>query len=409
MNQTPLHFADFKKLLSINFSITLALLFQELLISYELYKITNDPLTLGLIGLSIAIPYILLSLLGGYLADFKSKKTILILSLISLIICSILFYLLYSGIITVAKNSMINLTYLLFGLSGLARGFYQPTISAIRPYLIPRELYSRGSSMNSTSWQLGSLVGSIISGIFYVEFGLSTCLLISIVILIFVLILILFIKTRIPIHTTSHSEVKKIWESIVEGFKFVFKNKILFYSISLDLVAVLFAGVIAILPVFAEDILKSGATGLGYLRASSSAGTIIGLLVMSHYSPMRKAWRNMIIAVVGFGIATLIFAISENMTLSLLMLFLTGVFDSISIVIRGSLLQLIPPDHIRGRVLSVSNIFISSSNEIGAFESGLAARLMGTVPSVVAGASLTLVIIAFVYYKTRELLKVKFE
>ncbi len=350
-----------------------------------------------------------MSLVGGYIADFRSKRKILRVSIISLLICSILFYLLYRGNYITDKNSITKLSYILFSLSGLARGIYQPAISAIRPYLIPRELYSKGSSLNSSAWQISSLFGSILSGILYVKFGLETCLLISIIIIVLVLLLVLSIKTKIPITIKSESQEQKIWKSIAEGFKFVYNNKILFYSISLDLVAVLFAGVIAILPIFAENILKSGATGLGYLRAASSAGTVMGLIIMSHYSPMNKAWRNMIIAVFGFGIATLIFALSENMTLSLFMLFFTGAFDSVSIVIRGSLLQLIPPDHIRGRVLSVNNIFISSSNEIGAFESGLTARLMGTVPSVIAGASLTILIISAVYFKTKELLKINFD
>lgn len=381
---------------------------QELLVSYEMYKLTEDPLTLGLIGLSIAIPYIGLSVFGGHLADKKNKKVIMLLSMITLIVCGLLFFILYSDIFQISISNKINFSYFIFGISGLARGFYQPAASSIRPYLIPRELYSRGSSLNSTAWQTGTILGSILSGFLYSAIGIKLSLIIAFMQILVSIILLLYIKTKIPV-IKNQQEDSGLWQSIQEGIQFVFKNKILLYSISLDLVTVLFAGVIAILPVFAEDILKVGASGLGFLRASPAIGTTLGLLYMSKVSPMKKAWRNMIIAVLGFGLATLVFALSTNMALSLFMLFLTGIFDSISIVIRGSLLQLIPPEHLRGRVQSVNNIFISSSNEIGAFESGVAARLLGTVPSVVAGAGLTLIIITLIYFNSKELLEYQFE
>ncbi|NOT38386.1 MAG: MFS transporter [Saprospiraceae bacterium] len=403
-----LGYSDFRKLLGINFFLTLSIMMQELLVSYEMYKLTKNPLTLGLIGLSIAIPYIGLSVFGGYLADNKNKKSIIILSMIVLFACGLSFYLLYSEFFQLSQDKVIKISYLLFGISGLARGFYQPAISAIRPFLIPRELYSRGSSLNSSSWQMGTILGSIVSGILYSQFGLDVSLIASTFVITIAIFLASAIKTSLPILISSNDS-SGLWKSILEGIHFVLKNKILLYSISLDLVTVLFAGVVAILPVFAEDILNVGPTGLGYLRAAPAIGTTLGLFFMSLYSPMNKAWRNMIIAVAGFGIATLIFAISKDFYLSLIMLFFTGIFDSISIVIRGSLLQLIPPDHLRGRVQSVNNIFISSSNELGAFESGVAAKLMGTIPSVIAGAGLTLVIITIVYYKTKDLLNHRFQ
>ena len=179
------------------------------------------------------------------------------------------------------------------------------------------------------------------------------------------------------------------------------------YSISLDLVAVLFGGVIAILPVFAEDILHVGPRELGILRASPSVGAVLTILASAYYSPVHNAWRNMIIAVAGFGMATIVFAVSTNFWLSVVMLFLTGAFDSISVVIRQTILQVVPPDYIRGRVISVNSIFVSSSNEIGAFESGLAASLLGTVPSVLVGGLFTMVVVSWVYIKSKDLFDVK--
>ena len=178
-------------------------------------------------------------------------------------------------------------------------------------------------------------------------------------------------------------------------------------QISLDLVAVLFGGVVAILPVFAEDILHVGPTGLGILRAAPSVGAVLTLLITAFYSPVQRAWLNMLIAVGGFGICTVIFALSTHFWLSVLMLFLTGAFDSISVVVRQAILQIVPPDEIRGRVISVNSIFVSASNEIGAFESGLMAKLFGTVPSVLIGGCFTIGLLGLVYWRSRELLGVR--
>ncbi|MEO6693344.1 MAG: MFS transporter, partial [Saprospiraceae bacterium] len=192
-----------------------------------------------------------------------------------------------------------------------------------------------------------------------------------------------------------------------EGFRYVFKTKIILYSISIDMFSVLFGGVVAILPVFAQDILNVGPEGLGVMRAVPSIGAVIVLLILSKYPPMKNAWRNLILAVAGFGIATLVFAISKDFMLSLAALFFTGAFDSVSVVIRSTILQLMVPDNMRGRVNAINGIFISTSNEIGAFESGSAAKLMGAVPSVIFGGVITLVIVTYIYLRSRGFEKMK--
>lgn len=382
---------------------------QEVLVSYELYRVTKDPMVLGFIGLAIAIPYISVTLFAGHLADRRNKKTLMLYSMLVMMLSFLFFIFIFSDL----GNKVFNLSqkifciYLFFGINGLARAFYQPSASAFRPYLLPRNLYANGSAWNSSAWQVGSISGSLIAGFCYSQFGLMISLITTITFLISSIFLMISIQTNAPVNIATKSENNNIWLSIREGFSFVKNNKILLYSISLDLVAVLFAGVVAILPVFAQDILKVGATGLGWLRAAPSIGAFTGLVIMTKYSPMNQAWRNMIIAVAGFGLATIFFGLSTNYFLSLILLGFTGVFDSISVVIRGSLLQLIPPDHIRGRVLAVNNIFISSSNEIGAFESGLAARLLGTIPSVIFGGAVTMIVIILVYFNSKELLHKK--
>jgi hypothetical protein len=222
--------------------------------------------------------------------------------------------------------------------------------------------------------------------------------------LVLTIVFTFFIKNFPP----DEAEVGSMLEKIKEGFKYVYKTKVIFYSISLDMFSVMFGGVVAILPIFAEDILHVGAEGLGIMRAAPAIGAVAVLLVLSKYPPMKHAWRNLLLVVAGFGIATLVFALSENFILSLAALFLTGGFDSISVVIRATLLQLLVPENMRGRVNAINGIFLSTSNEVGAFESGLAAKILGTVPSVVFGGIMTLFIVTYIFLKSSDLLKEDF-
>jgi hypothetical protein len=210
-----------------------------------------------------------------------------------------------------------------------------------------------------------------------------------------------------PISPQDKSE--DIVESVKQGVRFVFSTKIILYSISLDLFSVLFGGVVAILPIYAQDILHVGAEGLGILRAAPSLGAVLTLMMLARFSPMKHAWRNLLTVVVGFGLCIIVFAVSPWLSLSVTALFLSGAFDSVSVIIRATILQLMTPDEIRGRVMAVNGIFLASSNELGAFESGLAAKIMGTVPSAVFGGVMTLLIVGWMHLTSRELLKVNVE
>jgi len=291
-------------------------------------------------------------------------------------------------------------------LIGTARGFYSPASSSLKPFLVPRELYPNSSTWSSSFWQAGAILGPGMAGFLYSWLGLDNALLVVIGLFVICFVLLSLIKNK-PVVLSHEVMPLGFWDSLKEGFRFVFKTKIVFYSISLDLFSVLFGGVVAILPVFAEDILKVGAEGLGFLRAAPSVGAVLTMLYMTKNPPTHNAWRNMLLAVAGFGVATLIFALSTNLYLSLAMLSLTGAFDSVSVIIRQTVLQIFPPDHMRGRVAAVNGIFVSSSNEIGAFESGLAARLFGTVPSVMLGGAVTLIVVAYVYVKSKDLFSVR--
>ncbi len=402
-----LRIPEFRYFISNSFLFTATLLIQEVILGYELYRITHDPLALGLVGLAEAIPFIALSLFGGHLADRGDKKRILQWSLGVITLGSVILYLVFQpAIIGPLPNTVrLGTIYGVLMLIGTAKGFYSPASSSLRPFLVPRELYANSSTWYSSFWQAGAIAGPGAAGFLYSLVGFDNTLLVVIALLVICFILISLIdKKPVPVNISPQAN---IWASLREGFAFVFNTKIVLYAISLDLFSVLFGGVVAILPVYAEDILKVGAEGLGVLRAAPSVGAVLTLLFMSRFPPIHNAWRNMLLAVAGFGVATLIFATSTNFYLSIAMLFLTGAFDSVSVMIRQTIMQIFPPDHIRGRVAAVNGIFVSSSNEIGAFESGLLARLLGTVPSVMLGGALTLVVVTYVYAKSKELFSVR--
>lgn len=403
-----LRIPDFRFFVANSFLITATLLMQEVILGYELYKLTHEPLALGLVGLAEAVPFIAISLFGGHLADRRNKRRILQQSLLVIMLGSVILYLVFQPSVVgqMSQTAQLGIIYGVLMLIGAAKGFYSPASSSLKPFLVPRELYPNSSTWSSSFWQAGAIIGPGIAGFLYNWLGLDRTLIVIIALFVVCYILLSMIKSK-PVPTPVDGASVSLWESLKEGFDFVFKTKIVFYSISLDLAAVLFGGVVAILPVFAEDILKVGAEGLGFLRAAPSVGAVLTMIFMTRFPPINNAWRNMLLAVLGFGLSTLIFAMSTNFYLSLLMLALTGAFDSVSVIIRQTILQIFPPDHLRGRVAAVNGIFVSSSNEIGAFESGLLASAMGAVPSVVLGGCLTLVVVTYVYLRSKELLSVR--
>ena len=402
-----LRIPDFRYFVMNSFLITATLLIQEVVLGYELYKITHDPLSLGLVGLAEALPFIALSLFGGHLADRRDKKRILQWSLLVITLGSVILYAVFQPSIVgqLSRTAQLATIYGVLMLIGTAKGFYSPASSSLKPFLVPRELYANSATWSSSFWQTGAIIGPGVAGFIYSGLGFDNTLLVVIGLLVVCFVLITLVSRKpVPV---SNEPVQGFRESLKEGFRFVFKTQIVLYAISLDLFSVLFGGVVAILPIFAEDILKVGAEGLGFLRASPSIGAVLTLAIMTRFPPIHNAWRTMLLAVAGFGVATIIFALSTNFYLSLIMLGLTGAFDSVSVIIRQTIMQIFPPDHLRGRVAAVNGIFVSSSNEIGAFESGLMARLFGTVPSVLLGGAFTLVALVYIYAKSKALLAVK--
>lgn len=401
-----LRFGPYRQLLSGTFLVTFATLMQEVALGYSLYTLTHQPLVLGLLGLAEGLPFIAIALFGGHVADRHDRRSIILRAVACVTVASLLLWAanLPHAAGLVSQPVRLALIYAIVIVLGLARGFYSPAASSLRALLIPRELYANASAWSSVAWQGAAVVGPLAGGLAYGQLGFGGTLLA--VTVCFALAFACFARVQQPPPAPPVPH-QSLWQSMREGIDFVWRTPIILYSISLDLFSVLFGGVVAILPVFAADILKVGSEGLGVLRAAPAAGALLTLLACTRYPPTRHAWRNLLIAVAGFGLATLVFGLSRNVTLSVAALFLTGAFDSISVVIRGTILQILPPDHLRGRVISVNSIFVTTSNELGAFESGVAAQLLGTVPSVLAGAGVTLIVVLWVWRRSGELFAAK--
>ena len=396
-----LRYRDFSIVTLNQFCLTLAILIQEIIVAYSLYKITKDPLTLGLIGLAEAIPYIALSLWGGYFADRFNKQTIMKICLFFAIPLPLVLWGLFHayGLKHIELSTLSWGVYaVIFGL-GTIRGFYNPSATSLKPFLIPRDIYANGATWTTIGWQSGVIIGPMLGGLMLAFLGRETSLISVAVLLSLCFLLVNLLSKR----TFPKIETERVLQSLGEGFRFIAKTKIVLWAISLDLVSVLFGGVIALLPIFAEDILKIGPEGLGYLRAAPSIGALITMIALTRFPPTRHAWRNMLLAVAGFGLFTLLFAYSNYLWLSLFALAMTGACDSISVVIRQTILQIYPPENMRGRVAAVNGMFVSSSNELGAFESGLAAKYLGPVIATVFGGSMTLLVVAFSWAKTKDL------
>jgi MFS family permease len=377
---------DFRRFLSAKFLLTLALQMQFVVISWQVYEITHDALSLGLLGLAEAIPAVGIALYGGYVADRSDKrKVVVIITALQLLLAVAVWF--FSGLVISGKLHSVLPFYGAMFFVGALRGFYSPSQFSLMTQLVPREAYANSSAWNSTFWHIGVVLGSALGGLFLGWFGKQATYIIVSVLVGLALVQIARIPSQ-PIQSVSRGE--GVLESIQQGLRFVFRRQEILGAMSLDLIAVLFGGATAMLPVFAKEVLEVGETGFGLLRAAPFAGSVIMALYMTKYPPLKNAGKKLLICVAGFSLCMIAFALSRNFYLSLFILALSGAFDNVSVVIRSTIMQFLTPDDMRGRVSSVSTMFISSSNEIGAFESGFAAKLLGLIPSVIVGGTIAL-------------------
>ncbi|MFB3389501.1 MFS transporter [Flavobacterium sp. LAR06] len=384
-----LRFREFNMFLLLRFAMVFAWSMQFIVIEWEVYSLTKNPLSLGIIGLMEVIPAVSMALFAGHIVDQREKKGMLVWCILGFSIISFgLFLLTWPKIVGGWSSDIILYSiYFLVFLGGLVRAFLGPTIFSLLSLIVPKKAYPNAATWSSSVWQIGAVLGPAVAGfsINWIGVHWSMCLVVGFSIS--ALIALTQIEKK-PILNPKIGE--PVMESLKEGIKFVFNNKTILGVLSLDMVAVLFGGAVALLPVFAQDILKVGPEGFGVLRAAPAIGAFITMLISAYVPLYKKAGMKLLIAIFIFGLCIIVFGVSTIFWLSVVALFLSGVADGISVVIRQTILQLKTPDHMRGRVAAVNSMFVGSSNELGAFESGLTAKLMGTVTSVVFGGSMTL-------------------
>jgi MFS family permease len=376
------------------FSFMLATLGTQVMsvaIQWELAKATHKPLILGILGGVQALPVILLALPAGHVSDVFSRKKVLMITQ---------FFLLISGLALAAMvywghslQHYVPAMFVVIFINAIALTFGRPARQAFLPQLVPSEIFSNAVTWNATTFELASITGPAIGGLIIARWSTTAALVVSAVCTAICLVLTWFLPMIPPPATREPPGFK----TLVAGVRFVFNHKLLLPAMTLDLFAVLFGGAMFLLPFFATDQLHEGSIGFGLLRAAPSVGAVGMALVIAHLPPMQKAGRSLLLAVIGFGLATIVFGFSRNFWLSMFMLFLTGAFDNVSVVVRHTLVQLQTPDAMRGRVSAVNQVFIGSSNELGGLESGLTAAMFGLVGSVVFGGIGTIVVVGLVW------------
>lgn len=383
------HFLYF---LSLRFFMVFAWSMQFIIIEWEVYSLTKDPLSLGLIGLMEVIPAIGMALFAGHIVDQNEKKGILVKCILAFsVLTGALFCLTWEPLAQhLSAHAILYGFYGLVFLGGIIRAFIGPSLFSFLGLIVPKKLYSNAATWSSSVWQMAFFTGSAVAGLFINWIGVSG----SMIFILCFSLLALLALSKIPKQPVLNAKIgEPIFESLREGLLFVFQNKTILGALSLDMVAVLFGGAVSLLPIFAQDILKVGPTGFGILRAAPAVGAFVTMLIAAYIPLNRNAGLKLLGAIFAFGLCIVGFGLSTIFWISVVALFLSGAFDGISVVLRHTILQLHTPDSMRGRVSAVNSIFVGSSNELGAFESGFTARLMGTVPAVVFGGCMTLLIV----------------
>lgn len=394
---------NFRLLVATRMMSNMALQSLAVVVGWQVYKLTNDPLMLGLIGLTEAIPAIIGSLFSGYVVDistphhiYKTCIAVLVLNLTFLMAVG-------SNFFSLPHSALIPLLFLGIFVSGVARSFMMPAFFSIMPQIIEKKDYAAANAWINTGFQISAISGPILAGLIYGFYGVSAAWILPVS---FMTLGFLCVNGMKDLREYQKFDTKEsVIENIVDGWKFIIQNRMLLTIMALDMFAVLFGGAVAMLPAFAAQVLHVGPEGLGVLRTAPGIGAILAAIYFA-IRPMRTfPLSRMLWAVAGFGVCMIGFGLSTSFILSIVFLAFSGLFDTVSVIIRGTLKQLLTPDHMRGRVSAISSMFIISSNEIGSFESGVAARALGLVPSVVFGGLMTLAVVATTYWITPELRK----
>lgn len=387
---------EFRYFLVIRFALIFALSMQFAIIEWKVYMLTRDPLNLGLIGLAEFIPAFCLALFAGNIVDKKEKRGMVLKCLLGYVIVGTgLFLLTWDDVMKgVPQRWVLFMMYFLVCCGGIIRAFVSPSNFSLLGLLVPRNLYVNATTWSTSAWQIGAIAGPALGGLSIAVFGVHWSMLLVLGCIFVSLFCILQIKRK-PVHYKEMGETVK--ERLTKGLKFVWDTKVLLNAMTLDMFAVLFGGSVAMITIYANDILKVGPEGFGALRAAPAVGAFLTMMALAYRPIVTRPGIKLLAAVFGFGLCIIVFGLSKNFILSMAALFGSGMLDGISVIIRQTILQLKTPDDMRGRVSSVSSIFVGSSNELGSFESGVMARLLGPVGSVVFGGCMTLGVVVTTY------------
>ena len=398
---------EFRSFLCIRFGLIFALNMQITIIFYWVYHITSDKLAWGFVGLSEVIPAIACSLFAGHFVDLNEKRKMVLMCLCAYILLGGSLFVLTTPFTTntMGVQNTLYLIYFFVFCGGIIRSFMGPSVFSLFGLVVPRKNYANATSWSSMAWQTGSVLGPLAAGILIALNGISTGMAGIVIIELLLLIPMLSIGVK-PI---LKKEKEPILQSLTEGIKFVVKTPELLGAQLLDMFSVLFGGAVALLPVYQKEILHVDEVGFGILRAAPGVGALLTMGILAFLPLRTQPGKKLFVAVTGFALSIIIFGISKNFYLSFFMLLLSGMFDAVSVVIRSTILQLVTPDHMRGRVASVNTMFVSSSNELGDFESGVMAHWLGTVRAVVVGGCLTLGVVAVTFFSAPQLRKFGFE
>jgi MFS family permease len=375
---------------------------QGVVVAWQMYAITHDPLSLGMVGLAEAAPFIGLALFAGHVADAVDRRKVALAALAVLAGCAALLAVLSGSALALAADHKL-MRWGIYGvivLCGVARSFLLPARNALSAEVVPRSLLTSAVAWRGGSWQVAAVTGPAVGGLLFAWIGGRGAYLAATALMLAAFVAVW--RVRVPAREISATSASLL-ASLREGLAFLFQRRLFLGAMTLDLLAVLFGGAVAILPVFADEILHVGPRGLGMLRAAPAIGAVVMSLMLALRPPPRRAGPTFLKAVAVFGLCMIAFALSRSFVLSLLVLAVSGAADMLSIFVRSTMMQVMVPPHMLGRISSVNQIFVGSSNEIGAFESGVAARLLGTVPSVVVGGLITVGVVSLITWRVPEL------
>jgi MFS family permease len=403
---TALRINEFKHFIIGRFIFTMGIRMTTTVIGWWMYELTNNTLALGLVGLAEVIPAISLALYAGHYIDRNEKRKLLLTCMTIYFCCMGALFFLSTGYTRSVLNHWViaGLMCGIIAITGAARAFSGPSMSAMISQIVPKDILPGAVSLSSAGYLISSIIGHATGGFLIAKLGIHNTFY---VVLLFIAVAIFFFS-KLHVKPVFQMKESKTWQSVKEGLRYVFKTKELLGAMSLDMFAVLFGGAAALMPVFARDILHVGPEGFSWLNAATDIGSIFTVTLLSFMPLQRKQGKILLVAVGIFGLCMISFAASTIFWLSFLALVLSGCMDGVSVIVRSTILQLKTPDELRGRVLSVSSMFINSSNELGQFESGVMAKLLGTVPSVIVGGCLTIGVVVTTWFKAPSLRKMEY-